>query len=208
MLHHNHSPKNIQRKKHKASPRKFAAHNLSTLQSPHWTLFHLFYNTYPVLAFSVFTLKLLENGNDVILVLAFSICTQQKQEIINKQKMFIYPINLCSMTIKWQTLYQILKIDQKIKRVYLAKGTAAREMHIQVATFINCAPPKQRRGYIFSKSSHPGSQLGLFYVNELSKLCCSDWSVQMQVRTRGLSPSFLWQKQETGVFLHQLTHRA
>lgn len=33
----------------------------------------------------------------------------------------------------------------------------------------------------YSKSSHPGSQLGPFNVNEVSKLCSSDWTEQVSV---------------------------
>lgn len=45
---------------------------------------------------------------------------------------------------------------------------------------LNCVPPR-RESHLLCRSSHPGSQLGLFYENEASKLCSSQWTEQISV---------------------------
>lgn len=55
---------------------------------------------------------------------------------------------------------------------------------------LNCVPLRQRGGHILQQKFRPGSQFGLFYVNNVPKLYSSDSTEQVSVFGRKMKPGF------------------
>lgn len=55
---------------------------------------------------------------------------------------------------------------------------------------LNCVPLRQKRGHILQTKFHPGSQFGLFYINDVPKLYSSDLTERSQFVGREMKPGF------------------